>query len=252
MQNLKPLDSLYSWAGKFESKLVANPEDRFFLWHGSFTVWLESLLGTLWVAKDPIAFHADWLDCMDVQADLNIGIQHIFLCINICCASREVLKSEPERQGFQHLPRGPSDVNVPEKHVWSLLLYKTHFVARKLWRKCFENFFSCACNGTERHVTCKRFENAASRAKTNAILSSQNYVRYCVHYWWWRQFLWQLQGPGMLIRKIPKSCINSTWIAMLTHGFVPVKTWLLILCDTAFHAIISVNILSALSLCPSH
>ena len=28
MQNLKPLASLYSWAGQFESYLVANPEDR--------------------------------------------------------------------------------------------------------------------------------------------------------------------------------------------------------------------------------
>ena len=29
MQNLKPLTSLWSWAGWFESTLVANPEDRF-------------------------------------------------------------------------------------------------------------------------------------------------------------------------------------------------------------------------------
>ena len=29
MQNLKPLASLYSWAGQLESYLVANPEDRF-------------------------------------------------------------------------------------------------------------------------------------------------------------------------------------------------------------------------------
>ena len=29
MQNLKPQASLYSWAGRFESYLVANPEDRF-------------------------------------------------------------------------------------------------------------------------------------------------------------------------------------------------------------------------------
>ena len=37
---------------------------------------------------------------------------------------REVLKPVPERQGFQHLPRGPVDVNVSEKHVLSLLLYE--------------------------------------------------------------------------------------------------------------------------------
>ena len=29
MQNLKPLDSLYSWAGQFQSYLVAYTEDRF-------------------------------------------------------------------------------------------------------------------------------------------------------------------------------------------------------------------------------
>ena len=29
MQNLKPVASLYSWAGQFESNLVGNPEDRF-------------------------------------------------------------------------------------------------------------------------------------------------------------------------------------------------------------------------------
>ena len=48
-------------------------------------------------------------------------------------------------------------------------------------------------------------------------------------------------SPGMLIRKPAKPCINSKWIALLTHGFVLVETWLLIACDTAFYAIISFN-----------
>ena len=34
-------------------------------------------------------------------------------------------------------------------------------------------------------------------------------------------------GSGMLIHKTTKLCINSMWIALLIHGFVPVKTWLL-------------------------
>ena len=50
-------------------------------------------------------------------------------------------------------------------------------------------------------------------------------------------------GPGMLIGKTTKPCINSTWIFLLIHGFVPVKTWLLMVCDTAFYAIIHVKIL---------
>ena len=34
----------------------------------------------------------------------NIGIKHVFLCINICWAARGMLKLEPERRGFQPLP----------------------------------------------------------------------------------------------------------------------------------------------------
>ena len=47
----------------------------------------------------------------------NIGIKHVFLCINICWALRGMLKREPERRGFQPLPRCPADVNVSEKRV---------------------------------------------------------------------------------------------------------------------------------------
>ena len=43
-------------------------------------------------------------------------------------------------------------------------------------------------------------------------------------------------GPETLI----KPFIKSTWIASLIHGFVPVKTWLLIACDTIFDAIIAI------------
>ena len=55
---------------------------------------------------------------------MNIGLKHDFICIYICWTPREVLNPEPERRWFQHLPRGPADVNVSEKHVWSLLLHK--------------------------------------------------------------------------------------------------------------------------------
>ena len=46
-----------------------------------------------------------------------IEIKHDFLCINICWTPREVLKPEHEMQEFQHLPRGPADINVSERHV---------------------------------------------------------------------------------------------------------------------------------------
>ena len=41
----------------------------------------------------------------------------IFYALTSAGPSREVLKPKPERPGFQHLPRGPADVNVSEKHV---------------------------------------------------------------------------------------------------------------------------------------
>ena len=45
-------------------------------------------------------------------------------------------------------------------------------------------------------------------------------------------------GPGMHTVKAAKQVYNSTWIALLKHRFVLVKTWLLIACSTGFYAII--------------
>ena len=47
----------------------------------------------------------------------NIGIKHGFSCINVCQVPREVLKTEAEGRGFQHLPRDLANVNVLENHV---------------------------------------------------------------------------------------------------------------------------------------
>ena len=47
----------------------------------------------------------------------NIGIKHVFSCINVCQVPREVLKTEAEGRGFQHLPRGLANVNVLENNV---------------------------------------------------------------------------------------------------------------------------------------
>ena len=47
----------------------------------------------------------------------NIGIKHGFSCINVCQVPREVLKTEAEGRGFQHLPRDLANVNVLENNV---------------------------------------------------------------------------------------------------------------------------------------
>ena len=47
-------------------------------------------------------------------------------------------------------------------------------------------------------------------------------------------------GPDMHTVKAAKQVYNSTWIALLKHVFVLVKTWLLITCGTGFYARITV------------
>ena len=54
----------------------------------------------------------------------NIGIKHSFSCSNIRQVPREVLKTEAEGRGFQHLPRDLANVNALKNHVRSLLLHK--------------------------------------------------------------------------------------------------------------------------------
>ena len=88
----------------------------------------------------------------------------------------------------------------------------------------FSSFYMYMCNGAKKHVTLERFKNAASRAKTN-VIATLHFTDDNVSFY---------DGPEMLIRKTAKPCINSTWIALLIHGFVLVKTWLLIAFYTAF------------------
>ena len=51
------------------------------------------------------------------KISLNIGIKHGFSCINIRQVPWEVLKTEAEGCGFQHLPRDLANVNSLKNHV---------------------------------------------------------------------------------------------------------------------------------------
>ena len=53
----------------------------------------------------------------NVPIHFNIGIKHCFSCINVCQVPREVLKTEDEGRGFQHLSRDLANVNVLENNV---------------------------------------------------------------------------------------------------------------------------------------
>ena len=54
---------------------------------------------------------------MQFYSNMNIGIKHDFLCINICWAPRKVLKPEPERQGF-NTSRGAQQMLMYQKSMF--------------------------------------------------------------------------------------------------------------------------------------
>ena len=62
--------------------------------------------------------------CVEAKILYSIGIKHGFSCINISHVPWEVLKTEAEGCGFQHLPRDLGNVNALKNHVRSLLLHK--------------------------------------------------------------------------------------------------------------------------------
>ena len=85
----------------------------------------DQTLNLRWVHMPFVGFVMRW--------PIFIGIKHVFSCINIRQVPWEVLKTEAEGRGFQHLPRDLANVNALKNHVRSLLLHKNwkyllHFV----------------------------------------------------------------------------------------------------------------------------
>ena len=126
-------------------------------------------------------------------------------------------------------------------HIWSLLLHENTgrcTKTRHLWKKWTVNLYclwlKTRGNGTftvcvfwKRHFQGKYQRHVFTFATLHASDADVTY-----------------DGPGMhtITCKAAKQVYNSTWIALLKHGFVLVKTWLLIACGTGFYAIISLNI----------
>ena len=140
---------------------------------------------------------------------------------------------------FQHIARGAQQMLMYPKSMLDRYYCIKHFFCSKPLEKLLQKvLFTCTYNGAEKQVTCQRFENTASRAKTN-VTATVHFTDEDVSFY---------DGPGMLICKTAKPCINSTCTALLIHGFVPVKTWLLIARNTAFYAMDRVKRIWYLSL----
>ena len=77
---------------------------------------------------------------------------------------------------------------------------KTFFCSKNLEKLLQNVLFTCTYNGAEKRFTCERFENAASRTNTH-VIATVHFTDDDVSFY---------DGPGMLIRKTTKPCINST------------------------------------------
>ena len=60
--------------------------------------------------------------------EVNIGITHVFSCINICRAPRMLFEHEADRPSVQHHPRDPASANAMKQTcVIVILAYFTLF-----------------------------------------------------------------------------------------------------------------------------
>ena len=78
-------------------------------------------------------------------------------------------------------PRSLADVNVSETMFGHYYCIKS-FWHMKTLEKRFINFILHCYNSARKHKRFEGFANACSRAKTNVILMSINYVHTYTHY----------------------------------------------------------------------
>ena len=68
----------------------------------------------------------------------NIGITHVFSCINICRVLRMLFEHEADRPTVQHHPRDPTSVNaLKQTCVIVILAYFTLFQHKPRWKRRF-------------------------------------------------------------------------------------------------------------------
>ena len=85
-----------------------------------------------------------------------IGFKHGFSCINFRQVPWEMLKTEAEDRGFEHLPRDLANVNALKNHVRSLLLHKNrkHLLHFALFLALFCFAFSSMSRERNFHGLC--------------------------------------------------------------------------------------------------
>ena len=112
------------------------------------------------------------------EANINIGIKHGFSRINIRQVPWEVLKTEAEGRGFQHLPRDLANVNALKKHVRSLLLQKTENISnifRYFLHYFVLPFHRCRANAISTYCARSGAGQYISRDGSNSVAPVRSY-----------------------------------------------------------------------------
>ena len=106
----------------------------------------------------------------------NIGITHVFSCINICRVPRMLFEHEADRRSFQTSSEGPTSVNATKQTcVIVILAYFTLFQPNSSSPICTEN----AAKYQIVHFLTLDFskQNAVGCVSSNVITSSQRHNR---------------------------------------------------------------------------
>ena len=142
------------------------------------------------------------------------GIEHGFSCINICQVPWEVLKTEAEGRGFQHLPRDLANINALKNHVRSLLLLKNwkhllHFALFIYLFFFFFFFFALFCFAFSQMFRERNFHGLCrSRAGQYTPRNGSKSVAPVRSYW-------KLRSCALTARELPCSYMAFRW---LMHG----------------------------------
>ena len=148
-------------------------------------VWYFTSLSTLFRSSEDDERLCE-MKCHTVELNSasNIGIKHGFSCINIRQLLWEVLKTEAEGRGFQHLPRDLANVNALKNHVRSLLLHKNwkHLLHFALFLAVFCFAFSrCLANEITTDYAYSSAWQYASRNGSKSVAPVRAYWKLRSH-----------------------------------------------------------------------
>ena len=138
-------------------------------------IYLFCLDTTFWIhlwTYELFSIHNRYYKGVPVRL-FTIGIKDGFSCINIRQVPWEVLKTETECSGFQHLPRDLANVNTLKNHVWSLLLHKNWnicYISRYFLHYFVSPFHRCLANVISTDYAPSRAGQYTSRNGSKSVL----------------------------------------------------------------------------------